>query len=114
MEAPPPPPPPGQFQSPHPGLPSPPSAGEAVASMVLGIVAVFPFCAFGIVLGPLAFFLGQSALRRIRASGGTVGGAGMAEAGRILGIISTVLWVLGAFVFASLLVVGTATRSVTP
>ncbi|HEX6548392.1 MAG TPA: DUF4190 domain-containing protein [Candidatus Dormibacteraeota bacterium] len=106
MEPPPPPPPPGQFQSPHPGLPAPPSAGEAVASMVLGILAIFPFCAFGIVLGPLAFLLGQSALRQIRASGGTVGGAGMAEAGRVLGIISTVLWLLGALVFALVLVVG--------
>jgi hypothetical protein len=39
----------------------------------------------------VAFFVGNSSLNRIRASGGTLGGEGLANAGRILGIIGTVL-----------------------
>jgi len=67
-----------------------PTDNQAVVALVLGICSVF--CCF---LGPVAFFLGNSALRRIRASGGTLGGEGMAQAGRILGIIGTILLALG-------------------
>lgn len=69
---------------------TPPTDNQAVVALVLGICSVF--CCF---LGPVAFFLGNSALRRIRGSGGTVSGEGMAQAGRILGIIGTVLLALG-------------------
>lgn len=59
---------------------------------MLGILGIF--CCLGIVLGPVAFFLGHSALGRIRNSGGALGGAGMAQAGRILGVIDTLLWLV--------------------
>jgi hypothetical protein len=55
---------------------------------VLGLVSLT--CCLSI-LGPVAFFVGNSSLKRIRASGGTLGGEGLANAGRILGIIGTVL-----------------------
>jgi hypothetical protein len=55
---------------------------------VLGLVSLT--CCLSI-LGPVAFFVGNSSLNRIRASGGTLGGEGLANAGRILGIIGTVL-----------------------
>jgi hypothetical protein len=39
--------------------------------------------------------MGNSALREIDASGGTIGGRGMVQAGRICGIVGIVLSVLG-------------------
>lgn len=47
------------------------------------------------VLGPVAFHLGNSALARIRASDGALEGEGMAEAGRILGAVGSVILLLG-------------------
>jgi hypothetical protein len=45
--------------------------------------------------GPVAIVLGRQARRRADESGGLVGGRGMATAGYILGIIGTVVLVLG-------------------
>jgi hypothetical protein len=42
----------------------------------------------------VAFFIGNSSLNRINASGGTLGGATQAQAGRILGIVGTVILAL--------------------
>jgi hypothetical protein len=72
-----------------------PNDGQATLSLVLGIISVV-CCA---ILGPVAFFVGNSSLTRIRASGGTLGGEGLAQAGRILGIIGTIFLVLGVIVF---------------
>ena len=76
--------------------PAPPNDSRAMASLVLGMCGIA--CCF---LGPVAFFLGNSSLARIRASGGTLGGEGMAQAGRILGIVGTVILALGALVVAT-------------
>lgn len=59
-------------------------APGATASMVLGILAFFTWV-FGIVLAILALVFGYKAKRLIRESGGRLGGAGQAKAGRILG-----------------------------
>ena len=48
----------------------------------------------GVVLGPVAYFLGGASLTRIRLSGGTVGGERMAAAGRTLGAVVTLIWAL--------------------
>ena len=98
--APPPPPPPtGGMQVPPPpsggyqpvvGAPAP-TDSSATVSLVLGILSLF--CC-GIILGPIAYFVGNSARQRILASGGAIGGEGMANAGRILGIIGAILSVL--------------------
>ena len=60
--------------------------GLAIVSFVLGVASlvVFPF----FLLGPVAMYLGHRAEARIRVSQGTLGGAGLALAGRILGAIS--------------------------
>jgi hypothetical protein len=83
------------------GVAAPPTDSQATVSLVLGILSVF--CC-GIVLGPVALFMGNASRRRIDASGGAVGGYGLATAGMVLGIIGTVLWVLG--------IVGTVLRLV--
>lgn len=65
----------------------------AIASLVLGIVSLV---VFGIILGPIAIVLGVQAKKRIAASGGQLGGAGMATAGMILGVLG----IIGAIIVA--------------
>ncbi|MGO4258058.1 DUF4190 domain-containing protein [Marmoricola sp. RAF53] len=96
-------------QSPPPGYPYPayPPApqstpGSATAALVLGILSIV-MCGF--VLGIPAIILGSRAKREIDASQGRLGGRSSAQAGFVLGIISTVfsglatLIVLVVFIF---------------
>ena len=71
--------------------------GLAVWSLVLGIMSVTLgwCCVVFSLAGPAALVLGKQAQRRADQSGGLVGGRGMATAGYILGIIGTVVLVLG-------------------
>jgi hypothetical protein len=61
-------------------------AGSTVA-LILGISAVVLLWPFGILLGPAAFFVGVSAVRRINAAAGRLTGAGRAQAGAIMGSV---------------------------
>lgn len=63
-------------------------APGAAASLALGLVGVF-FC--GIIFGILAIVKANDATRAMAADP-RLGGRGMATAGRILGIVSLVLW----------------------
>jgi hypothetical protein len=75
---------------------------------VLGIIS----CVCCPIVGPVALFIGNASRRRVEASGGTLGGGGMATAGLILGIIGTVLLVLlGLFILTTALGVWSATRT---
>jgi hypothetical protein len=105
------------FQQPGYGVPgyppagygfSPPNEGMAVASMVIGIVAFVLSCGYGIGLigSPVALIMGRVSMKRIDQSGGQLGGRGMAQAGFILGIIGTVLLVLGLIALAVIIIVG--------
>lgn len=78
--------------APAPGYsPTPPANHpRAVLALVLGILGV----AVCQVAGPFAFVVSNKALKEIDASGGTIGGRGMVQAGKILGIIGIVLLVL--------------------
>ena len=60
-----------------------PNDSQATLALILGIVSVL-CCALA---GPFAFFIGNGSRNRIQASGGTLGGYGMATAGWIMGII---------------------------
>ncbi len=103
--------PPG-YPQPTPGYgytPSAPTDGMSIAALILGIAAFPGLCCYGIggiVLGVVALILGRVALGRIKASGGMVGGRGLANAGWICGLVATVLGVivglvyLGLFIFA--------------
>ena len=72
--------------------PTPPANHPgAVLALILGIVGV-TVCYIG---GPFAFVIANKALKEIDASGGTIGGRGMVQAGKILGIIGIVLLALG-------------------
>ncbi|MGZ4581735.1 MAG: DUF4190 domain-containing protein [Nocardioidaceae bacterium] len=82
--------------------PPPPQGGPAYApqhpratlALVLGILSLV-ICS---VLGPFAWVIGGNAVKEIDASGGQLGGRGLAQAGRICGMIATVLLILGAVV----------------
>lgn len=73
---------------------SAPTDQMAIWSLVSAIAGLVGLCCAGIgglVLGPLAFFLGNSSLKRIRASGGSLGGDTLANIGRVVGIIVGIL-----------------------
>lgn len=65
---------------------------QAITALVLGILGVV-LCG---VLAPFAWVIGGRAVAEIDASQGTIGGRGAASAGRILGIVGTILLALAA------------------
>jgi len=75
--------------------PPPPEAkGNATTVLILGIVSIL-CCQLA---GPVAWFLGDKELKAIRAGISPASGEGTAKAGMIMGIIATVLFVLGIIV----------------
>lgn len=90
-------PPGGYYAQPYGGYaPPPPSDGAGIAAFIIGIVGLAFACAygFGLILSPVALFIGRSSMKRIDASQGQLGGRGFAQAGFIMGIVGTVLLVL--------------------
>jgi hypothetical protein len=101
-------PPPGYAPVPGYGY-QPRTDGMAITALVLGIAAFPGVCCYGVPaigLGIAAIILGRMALRRIRASGGTLGGEGLAQAGWICGLVAGVIgliylvFIAGTFIFA--------------
>jgi hypothetical protein len=63
--------------------------GLAIGSLICGILSLvcfFPLC-LGILLGPAAAIMGFISRQRVAASGGMIGGGGLALAGLILGVV---------------------------
>ena len=63
--------------------------GLAIGSLITGILSLvcfWPFC-LGILLGPAAAIMGFISRQRVAASGGSVGGGGLAMAGMIVGVV---------------------------
>jgi hypothetical protein len=81
----------GQQQPQQQWQPAPSTPGSATAALILGICAIF-VC--NIICAPLALVYGYKARNEIDASGGRLGGRGMATAGIVLGWIGIVLAVL--------------------
>lgn len=78
----------------------PPDHPQAITALVLGILGVV-LCG---VLAPFAWVIGGRAVADIDASHGTIGGRGAASAGRVLGIVGTVL--LGVALLFIVLLIG--------
>ena len=89
--------PPGRPQQDHP---------QATTILILGICGLV-LCP---ILGPFAWSMGNKALREVDASQGQLGGREMVNVGRILGIVATVILILG-FLVGILLVAGLAVSS---
>ncbi|MGZ6214415.1 MAG: DUF4190 domain-containing protein [Candidatus Limnocylindria bacterium] len=71
----------------------------AITSLVFGIASFPAICCYGIpavALGAAALILGRMSLGRIQASGGALGGFGLAQAGWITGVIGGALGLLYA------------------
>jgi small-conductance mechanosensitive channel len=89
-----------QYDSQYGAPYSPPQAvamhPQATTALVLGIVGLAGtfLCGIAVVLGPFAWVIGARAKREIAAAPGHFRGAGEANVGMILGIITTVLLVL--------------------
>jgi hypothetical protein len=79
-------PPPGVYGPPPGYVLRVPSDGQATTALVLGLVGILS-CG---IFGPVAYFIGDASLSRIRASAGALGGESQAQAGRVLGVIGTV------------------------
>ena len=76
------------------GAAAPQPHPRGVAVLVLGIIGLLICAPCGIV----ALVLGNSAIKEIDANPGAYTNRGMVNAGRILGIIAIVLWVIGALI----------------
>jgi len=86
---------------------------SAVASLVLGIVALVTLLSAGVfwgclplplVLGIIAWVLGKNAVAQVDAGLGTQNDRGLAMAGYVMGVISVVLSVLGLCCWGGILV----------
>lgn len=86
-----------------------PNAEGAVASLVLGILSIAGSCTF--VTGIPAMVLGRRAIKAVDASGGTLGGRGLAQAGFWTGLAGTVLGVLALVIVIGVFAFGTAVSS---
>ena len=77
------------------GLPDQPSATTAMVLGIIGLVGV-AFCGgLTLVLSPFAWAIGRKSVAEIDANPGRYGGRDKANAGKIMGIIGTVLLALG-------------------
>jgi hypothetical protein len=83
--------PPAPPPAPGYAVPAGQKVDGAIPALILGIIGLI-FCQ---ILAPIAWVLGRNAERKVDASGGALSGRGEATAGKVLGIIGTVLLVLG-------------------
>jgi uncharacterized membrane protein YjgN (DUF898 family) len=79
-----------------------PEDSQATTVLVLGILSLV-LCQ---ILGPIAWVMGNNELAGIDAGRRPPQNRGTAQAGRILGIISTVLMIIGIVVLFFLLIIG--------
>jgi hypothetical protein len=63
----------------------------AVVAALIGILFGLFTGIAGLVLGPVAYFLGKSAVSRIDSSEGKLGGRGTAVAGWVMGAVATAI-----------------------
>jgi uncharacterized membrane protein YjgN (DUF898 family) len=92
--------PPNQYGAPGYGF-IPPDHPQAIVVLILGIVAVVacPFAA------PFAWVMGNRVINEIDASNGQVGGRSMTNAGRIIGIVWTLVMGVALLICAAAVVI---------
>lgn len=105
-----PPPPPGYGYPQY--VPPAPNHPKATTALVLGIIGLTGImCYITFLVAPVAWVIGHKALKEIDANPGAYGGRSEANAGKIMGIVGTVLLILGllaitAFVIMSFTIDG--------
>ena len=88
--------------------------GRAVVALVLaifGLILGLPLGVPGLVCGPIAYFMGKSASRRIDASGGALGGRSLAMTAWILGIVATAAGAVISLIWLVVFLVAISTPS---
>jgi hypothetical protein len=71
---------------------------KATGALVCGIVGLL-LC--GVVLGPVAIYLGTQAKKEIRSSNGQLKGEGLATAGIVMGVIAVIGFIISiVYLFA--------------
>ncbi|MDQ6934981.1 MAG: hypothetical protein M3130_06820 [Actinomycetota bacterium] len=88
-------PPPGNPYAFHAPRPDHPQAGLALGLGIGGLVGGLILCGLPLLACPFAWSIGHRSLKEIRASQGRYGGEGQAQTGMIMGIVGSVLLVLG-------------------
>jgi hypothetical protein len=83
----------------------------SLIAAIFGILFGLLFGLPGLALGPMAYFLGRSAITRIDEAGEPPAGRGLAQAGLVLGVVATAI---GAVVSLAWLVLLLVAASVTP
>jgi hypothetical protein len=91
------------------GFSGPRAAPMAVASLVLGLLGLFPFWFLGSIL---AIVFGHVALRQIQQSQGRLTGRGMALAGLIMGYTAVIVIVVSAILVAGMVILTILTSPV--
>jgi len=99
---------PGPYGAPAYGGAPTATSGTATTSLVLGILSLV---CLGFLSGIPAMILGRRATREIDASGGRIGGSGVATAGFVTGLIGTLLSVVGVVLFIGIVALGTSIES---
>ncbi len=90
------------------GYGPPPSDGSATVALVLGILSIV-MCGF--LTGIPAMIIGRSSRKRIQASGGALGGEGLATAGFWTGLVGSLLSVLMFLAIAALFAFGSSVQT---
>ncbi|MGC4110917.1 MAG: DUF4190 domain-containing protein [Nocardioides sp.] len=89
-------------------VPEHPSATTAMVLGIIGLVGVFLCAGVTLILSPAAWVVGSKALREIDAAPGRYAGRDRAQSGKIMGIIGTVLLVLGVLAIVGVIVLAVA------
>ena len=92
-------PPPAYAPPPSQSRGTDPKAAASVVFAILGLIFALPLGLPGMIAGPIAYFLGSGARTRILEAGGTTGGMGVANTGRILGVVTTVVGAVITFLW---------------
>jgi hypothetical protein len=77
---------------------------QATLVLILGILSLV-ICS---LIAPFAWVLGKRAVREIDASGGTLGGRTQAQVGYIMGMVVTILMIIGVVVFGAIAIIAVA------
>lgn len=103
-----------QPQTPYgytPPLPNHPSSNTAMVLGIIGLAGIATCGGITLVLSPFAWAVGSKAVREIDENPGVYGGRGSASSGKIMGIIGTVLLILGILFFAGIIALAIASDS---
>jgi hypothetical protein len=84
-------------------------AAIALAMAILGLVLGLPLGVPGLVFGPIAYFMGKSAVNRIEASAGVLGGRNVARTAWVLGIVATAAGAVVSLVWLVIFLVSAST-----